>query len=49
MQTLEVLQDILHSRPLATWTPSMVFNESEASSLLEIFRLFLEEQYEMMD
>ena len=42
--TLEVLQDILHSRPFTTLIPSIAFKESEGSSLFECFRLFLGEQ-----
>ena len=44
MHTLEVLQDILHSRPFTTLIPSIAFKESEGSSLFECFRLFLGEQ-----
>lgn len=43
LHTLEVLQDILHSRPFTTLIPSIAFKESEGSSLFEYFRLFLEE------
>lgn len=45
LHTLEVLQDILHSRPFTTLIPSIAFKESEGSSLFEYFRLFLEEQH----
>lgn len=43
--TLEVLQDILHSRPFTTLIPSIAFKESEGSSLFECFRLFLREHH----
>jgi hypothetical protein len=45
LHTLEVLQDILHSRPFTTLILSIAFKESEGSSLFEYFRLFLEEQH----
>lgn len=39
--TLYVLQDILHSKPLTTWTPSMALLIAENSSRPAYFRLFL--------